>query len=80
MVNSSTQITAIPAAETTGTISVVASGGTATSGSSFTVNGVPATTGTITPATCNVSDGAVTIAGLENVPIEFKNAIVIILI
>jgi len=74
VVNSSTQITAIPSSGNTGIISVLAIGGTATSGSSFTVNTAPSTTGTITPATCNASDGAITIAGLENVPIEFKNA------
>lgn len=40
----------------------------------LTVNGIPATTETITPATCNVSDGAITITGLENIPIEFRKA------
>ena len=39
----------------------------------LTVNSSPATTAVITSATCNASDGAITIAGLENVPLEFKN-------
>nr|WP_315146770.1 T9SS sorting signal type C domain-containing protein [uncultured Flavobacterium sp.] len=51
VVNSSTQITAVPAASTTGTISVVTSEGTATSGSSFTVNATPTVSASASPST-----------------------------
>ncbi len=66
VVNSSTQITAIPATGSTGAISIVAGGGTATSGSNFTVNTVPTapTIGTITHASCSALLGSVVLNGL----------------
>lgn len=61
IVNSSTQITAIPAAAATGSISIVTGGGTATSAGNFTVN--PALTvpgiGTINQPNCITAAGSV---------------------
>jgi hypothetical protein len=60
VVNSSTQITAIPAAGTSGSISVITSGGTATSGSNFVVNTPPVVNATASLSTlCN--GGSVTL-------------------
>lgn len=66
VVNSSTQITAIPAAGSTGAIRVVTGGGTASSGSNFTVNPAPAspTIGTITHSSCSIVLGSVVVTGL----------------
>nr|WP_315148586.1 T9SS sorting signal type C domain-containing protein [uncultured Flavobacterium sp.] len=60
VVNSATQITAVPAAGSSGAISVIASGGTATSGSSFTVNATPTVSGSASPTTI-CSGGNVTL-------------------
>lgn len=58
VVNSSTQITAIPAAGSTGAIAVTTSGGTATSGSSFTVNSIPTVTSSASPT--SITSGGTT--------------------
>jgi len=68
VVNSSTQITAIPALGSTGAISVVNAGGTATSVGSFTVNSTSAapTVGTITQPTCAIATASVALNGLPS--------------
>ena len=64
IVNSNTQITAIPANGTTGTISVTTPNGTGTSASIFTVNQAPAAFALKTDITCfNAGDGTITVSG-----------------
>ncbi|WP_304199864.1 T9SS sorting signal type C domain-containing protein [Flavobacterium alvei] len=67
VVNSSTQITAVPAAGISGSISVVTSGGTATSGSNFTVNPSPTVTTSASP-TSVASGGNVTLTASVTTP------------
>ena len=63
-VNSATQITAIPAAGTTGTISVTTPNGTGTSASSFTVNSLPAASAAKTDISCfNANNGTIIVSG-----------------
>ena len=66
-VNSATQITATPAAGTTGTISVnapIGPTGTGTSASTFTVNSLPTASATKTDISCfNASNGTITVSG-----------------
>ena len=66
-VNSATQITATPAAGTTGTISVnapIGPTGTGTSASTFTVNSLPAASATKTDISCfNANNGTITVSG-----------------
>ena len=67
IVNSSTRITAIPAAGATGAISVTTSGGSATSGSNFTVNTPPTVLAFASPvAIC--SGGNVTLSASVTTP------------
>lgn len=64
IVDSSTQITATPAAGTTGTIKVITPSGTATSATSFAVNALPATpTGTASQTFC--TSNSPTVANLS---------------
>ncbi len=61
-VNSSTQITAVPASGSTGTIKVTTSQGTATSSGTFTVNSALSVSSSTTPSCVGGSSGTITVS------------------